>query len=44
MRAEDLNDWLRRAEEEEEAETEGTKGLEGVGDTWRLLVWLIWHI
>ena len=35
------NAWLRRAEEEEEAEKEGTEGLEGAGDTWRLLVRLI---
>ena len=45
MRAKHLKAWLQRAEEEEEAtEKEGTKGLEGAGDTWRLLVRLIQHI
>ena len=43
MRAEDLKGWPRQTEEEEEEETEavGTVGLEGAGDTWRLLVDLI---
>ena len=43
MRAEHLKAWLRREEEEEAAEKEGTEGLEGAGDTWRLLVRLIQH-
>ena len=44
MRAEDLKDWLRGVEEEEEAEAEGTEGFQGRGDTWRMLVKLIQHI
>ena len=44
MRAEHLKMWLRWAEEEEEAEKEGAVGLEGAGDTWRLLVRLIQHV
>ena len=44
MRAEHLKVWLPRSEEEEEAEKEGTEGLEEAGDTWRLLVRLIQHI
>ena len=38
MRAEDLKDWMRGAEEEEKAEAEGGKGFQGRGDAWRLLV------
>ena len=44
MRAEDLKDWLRGVEEEEEAEAEETEGFQGRGDTWRMLVKLIQHI
>ena len=44
MYAEDVKVWLARAEEEKEAEATGTEGLEGTGDTWRLLVRLIQHI
>ena len=44
MRGEHLKAWLRLAMEEEKAEEEGTEGLEGAGDTWRLLVRLIQHI
>ena len=32
MRAEDLKDWLRGAEEEKEAEAEGDEGFQGRGD------------
>ena len=38
MRAEEIKAWLARAKEEEEAEAVGTKGLEGAGDMWHLLV------
>ena len=33
MRADHLKAWLRRAEEDEAAEKEGTEGLERAGDT-----------
>ena len=44
MRAEDIKSWMARAEAEEKAQKEGTKGLKGAGDTWRLLARLIQHI
>ena len=44
MRAEDLKDWLRGAEEEEAAETEGDEGFQGRGDAWQLLVKLVQHM
>ena len=44
MRAEDLKEWLRGAEEEERARRKGEEGHEGAGDRWRLLVQLCEHI
>ena len=44
MRVEDLKCWLRGAEAEEKAESEGEEGHVGKGDTWRLLVRLIQHV
>ena len=44
IQAEDLKGWLLRAEAEEKAQKDGTGGLEGTGDTWRMLVRLIQHI
>ena len=44
MRAEDLKEWLRGAEEEEKAEKEGKEGSKGRGGRWRLLVRLVKHI
>ena len=44
MWAEDSKGWLQRAEAEEKAQKEGAEGLEEAGDTWRLLVRMIWHI
>ena len=44
MRAEDLKDWLRGAEEEEKARRKGKAGYAGAGDRWRLLVKLCEHI
>ena len=46
MRAEDLKEWLRVAEEEEWTRRKGETGFEGAGDRWGLLVKLckhIWH-
>ena len=44
MRAEDLKEWLRGAEEEEAAEAERTEGFQGRGDVWRMLIKLVQHI
>ena len=44
MRAEDLKEWLRGAEEEEKARKKGKEGFDGTGDRWRLLVKLCEHI
>ena len=44
MRAEDLKVWLARAEAKAMARRNREGGLEGAGDTWRLLVRLIRHI
>ena len=44
MRAEDLKEWLRGAEEEEKAEKEGIEGYKGRGDRWRLLLRLVENI
>ena len=44
MRADDLKVWLACAKAEAKARQDGEGGLEGAGDTWRMLVRLIQHI
>ena len=41
MRLEDLKVLLARAEANAKAQQDGDGGLEGAGDTWQMLVWLI---
>ena len=44
MRAEDLKEWLRGAENEERARRKGEQGYEGAGDRWKMVLRLCQHI